>query len=409
MKKPKKVIFFFIVSYFLLFVIYSFFSYSLTDPNLIFFNNETFIKFQTFMWTTFYNNLDLLSKVYLILIILLFSHYLLILKLLKNSQLKKSTRYLLPILFCLPLIFANNALSHDVFNYIFNAKMLLIYKANPHIKTALDFADDDWLRFMHNVHTPAPYGYGWTIISIIPYISGFNKFILIYYSFRFFSLFSFILYLIIINRLRSSLKIADQSTYFALALNPLILIELVANSHNDFWMLIPALLAILLVIKKNKLYFVKIILSIILIIISVSTKFASVVLIPIITYLITANYQLLQKGKFYQIYTWLKNYWPELAAILMFLPLMTERSKFFLPWYLSWSLAFLPLCRSKLLLRFLLSFSIGSMLRYYPSLTTYSIDQNIIFRQIGISFGLSLLIFIIWETMIFLRKKRQHV
>ena len=50
-------------------------------------------------------------------------------------------------------IFAYPMFSYDIFNYLFNAKMVLIYGANPHIKTALEFAFDPMVRFMQNTHT----------------------------------------------------------------------------------------------------------------------------------------------------------------------------------------------------------------------------------------------------------------
>jgi hypothetical protein len=36
-------------------------------------------------------------------------------------------------------------------------------------------------------------------------------------------------------------------------------------------------------------------------------------------------------------------------SLALFLPLLTERSRYFLPWYLIWSLVFIPLLKSNFL------------------------------------------------------------
>src|SRR3990172_6981226 len=102
--------------------IYSVYSFSQTDPNQVFFSQSWYWQFQKFMWRLGFQE----------------------------------------------------RLSSDIYNYIFNAKMVWVYGANPHRQVALNFPDDQWLRFMHNTHTPAPYGYGWTMLSLVPSVIGQN-------------------------------------------------------------------------------------------------------------------------------------------------------------------------------------------------------------------------------------------
>src|SRR3989304_7698662 len=158
----KKIVF--ILSlYFLLLLAYGWLSYALTSPNLVLSSADWYWRYQMHMWATFYNNRPLLTYYYaglISLITLIYCALLLVLK--RQTKIPTFPTFGFYLLIISPLIFASNALSYDIFNYIFNAKMLVIYHANPHLHTALEFAFDPWVRFMHNIHTPAPYGYGWT-------------------------------------------------------------------------------------------------------------------------------------------------------------------------------------------------------------------------------------------------------
>lgn len=167
--------------YFIGIVFFSVFSYSLTDPNLVLINNSIYWRFQQFMWQTFFVNSQLQTSIFIGLFIYLFSCYLFLLKYLIKLSFKE--HILLCIIVSVPLLFSYNALSHDVFNYIFNAKMVAVYHTNPHTHVALDFPHDEWIRFMHNTHTAAPYGYVWTLISLLPFLLGSGKFILTFFSF----------------------------------------------------------------------------------------------------------------------------------------------------------------------------------------------------------------------------------
>ena len=344
-----------LISYFLLFVIFGIFSFVLTDPNLFLLKSDLFISFQTYLWKNFLPLQNFRTIFYGALIILLFINYLLILKNWQKLNLNFRTNFWkFLIIISLPLIFSYNALSYDLFNYIFNAKMVIEFGANPHIQTAINFPDEPMLRFMNNVHTPAPYGYGWTALSILPYLAGLGKFLSTFIVFKLFAFLSLLLTLLILEKF---FKKTNYSKLALLFLNPLFLIEILSSAHNDLWMLIPALLAIYLStnLQKNKLF--KIYLIIILMAISVSIKYATIVLSPFVIYLIFKN-KLGKLGKFPYIF--------DIMSLALFLPLLTERSRYFLPWYLIWSLIFVPLIKNKIFRNLLITFSLSAMLRYLP-------------------------------------------
>ncbi|MEO8581149.1 MAG: hypothetical protein ABI425_01055 [Patescibacteria group bacterium] len=279
-----------------------------------------------------------------------------------------------------PLIFSNNALSHDVFNYIFNARMVVKYQLNPHVRVAMDLLYDPWTRFMHNVHTPAPYFYGWTALSLIPYILGFGKFLITYILFRIWSELGLLLSAVLIWFLMKKQSNQNVRSFVLMLLNPLLIIELVSNSHNDGWMMWPAL-ASLYFILAWKMHRKQIVLrmtgSFSLLLFSISTKYATAVLAPIWLFVVLKNSEfadklqaLTEKLKVLSFNIF------DVSAMLLFLPLLTARSQQFNPWYLSWSLLFYPLMKNKFLKYSVLILSVSSLFRYIPWMWYGAFDYN---------------------------------
>lgn len=401
--------------------LFAIWSYGLTAPNLILFQHPSFIQFQTWMWQTFFNNRILLVRSYAALIGLIVIAYLMLSSKLSQVVSEKTTDSQLKTVFllfklslwlALPLMLAYNALSFDVFNYIFNAKIVLQYQANPHIKTALDFSFDPWVRFMHNIHTPAPYGYGWTWLSLIPYqVFAFlsqTRFSLIWLGFTVFSFLSLAISYQLLVWLRTrdpySPSVIDSKSlksWIWLLLNPLLLIEIVANSHNDLWMIIPALISFGLIIKplsksinSNQPGLIKlckrigvILTAVSLFLFSISIKYATIVLIPIWgVFLIRSIWpiglkQIVKKLKLSLLLTWFNHHWPWLASALLFLPLFTNRSQQFHPWYLIWSLVWLPLIKVKWWRQLLIILSLSSLARYLPWLLANNYTPAVLLQQ----------------------------
>lgn len=325
-----------LIGYFLLLSVYAVFSYSLTDPNLIISSWPPYWNFQTWMWQTFFNNPRLLTYSYLGIILLIQSWWLYGMwrasRTTSPASSKNRNWWLATLgLFLVPLFFSYNALSHDVFNYMFNAKMVVLFKADPHVKVALDFAYDDWTRFMHNTHTPAPYWYGWTAASLVPYTLGFGRFLTTWLSFRLFSILSLVvLFNLTWKSIQAWTKKNPNWVLIGTFFNPLMLLEIVSNSHNDLWMMVPAV-ASLVLLAGRKRSVLAVIFSAILLGLSASTKLATLVLIP--TWLLLC---------FFPKHPVLKKTWSILAILSLFTPLLTARSQQFHPWYLSWLLVWWP-------------------------------------------------------------------
>jgi hypothetical protein len=388
------------ILFFLSILFYSFFSYSLVDPNLVLSSNATYWSFQNWMWSTFFENGKLMAYTYFFLITTLFIIYFNILEKLRTNKtviknIFKNKYIFLFLIIILPLLFSYNALSHDVFNYIFNSRMIVEYGADPYVSVALDFPDDLWTRFMHNTHTPAPYGKGWTYLSLVPYLLGFGKFTLSLLSFRVWSLLSvFLLYFSLQHLSKSLLKRSLNLYELGLVFfNPLLLIETISNYHNDLWMMVPAVFGVSFLVRSmgkkgsdNKDKMRLLIISIFLLIISISIKLASLALIPIwllaigldniserFSQKLAVKFKLkseMFKNIFEKFITsfWNKfqNYIPDFAALLMLLPLFTARSQQFLPWYVLWVFVWIPFIKIKLFRNLIIIFTISSSLRYLP-------------------------------------------
>jgi hypothetical protein len=378
--------------YFLLTALYSVFTYALTDPNLVLSTWKPYWDFQQWMWGTFFNNSVLLTQVYVLLVSLLMVCWWKVVKHTATSSSRKKVLFK-AVLLCLPLLFSYNALSHDVFNYIFNAKMVMVYQENPHVSVALNHATDPWTRFMHNTHTPAPYGYGWTMFSLLPYLLGFNVFSLTWFLFRLLNLSAVPLLFVLICKIGERLRVNVTAKNLAVVfLSPLLLIEVISNSHNDLWMLIPAIASLWLISEVSaKQFSSRVILSVLLFVASISTKLATVVLLPLWlfslwrvvilnTTLLSWVPRLLQRA-FDTGWALTRSNLGLFSSILLFLPLLTERSQYFHPWYLLWSFIWIPLIQVRWWKNILLALAVSSLLRYVPWLLSGGFEGSVLVQQ----------------------------
>lgn len=415
--RQRKVVLGALFGYWMLLWLYAVWSYALIDPNLTLIAHPTFLSFLEWTKVNFLSDRQVLSTVYVIVIVLLSLLYVSIAWLVRFTTVKFTVgRVGLLImgfmLLVLPLLISYNALSHDVFNYIFNARMVLEYGANPHVQTALDFASDDWTRFMHNTHTAAPYWYGWTGLSLLPYVLGFGKFLSTWFMYKLFAAVSVVLVaaLALTTLVDSHTKQLRVAPLVLLVLNPLLLLEIVGNAHNDLWMMLPAVASTVLLLMNENRSWPKLGIAVALLFFSVSTKYATIVLGPV--WLLIVLYYVAQLTEI----TWFTQLQSKMRAvnqfasprmhqrivtavylamsISMFFLLLLPRSRWFLPWYLTWPLVFLPFMKASLVrvkanskhIRialwmwtvWLIALSSSALLRYVPWLLSgeYSAQVN---------------------------------
>lgn len=228
-----------LIFYFVILALISVYSYSLIDPNLTLFNSALWEHFRNNMVYLGYYQRNTSSYIYIVFVILLFFFHLYFIKNYKNfSPLKLALRVGLILLFSYPF------LSHDFFNYMFDAKIITVYGGNPYITKALDFPADPWLRFMQWTHRTYPYGPIFLPLTLIPSFLALGKFLL---NFIFFKLFFFGFYLLGVYFLN---KMNNKWAFF-FATNPLVIVEGLINAHNDLIALSLAIGGIYYLQKKN--------------------------------------------------------------------------------------------------------------------------------------------------------------
>jgi len=89
-------------------------------------------------------------------------------------------------------------------------------------------------------------------------------------------------------------------------------------------------------------------------------------------------------------------YWADISAVLLFLPLLTERSQQFHPWYLIWSLAFVPFMQKTWLKVWILAFSLSSMFRYVPFLYYGEYTPRELQQELLITWAGGIGVFVVW-------------
>ena len=210
-----------VIAYGITLALFALYSYSLLDLNLTLLNFDLWTQFRNVMIQFGYFQRLNSTFVFVALICLVSGFHLYLLK-----NYKKYSALHLSLIIAVILLFAYPFLSHDLFNYMFDAKILTFYHQNPYLHSALDFPSAPEIRFMHWVHRTYPYGPTFLPMTLIPSLLGLGKFSLSLITFKvFFSIF----YLLAVRALN---KMSSEWAMF-FATHPLVIIEGLMNNHND--------------------------------------------------------------------------------------------------------------------------------------------------------------------------------
>lgn len=252
-------------------------SYTQVDLNLTLLNWPPYLRIQDALIQLGYFNRPLNGWLLVLLFSGLFAGYLTIIKLSYNKVIAVEDLKKIALICSSILLFSYSAFSHDIFNYIFDARIITLYGQNPYEHKALDYPNDDWIRFMHWTHRTYPYGPAWLAITIVPSILGFAKLLPTYLLFKLMFVLSYHI------MLRYSLKILDlrkeSSTVKAvsfslLAFNPLILIDGLVSSRIDLVMSATAVISLYYYLLKSPM-------SLFWAILSGGIKFATLGFVPV--------------------------------------------------------------------------------------------------------------------------------
>ncbi len=300
-------------------------SYTQVDLNLTLLNWKPYLDIQKQLTALGYFNRGTNGFIFSVIFVGLLSSYLALIKAAHTRWISLSQLKKLAVVTSVILLFSYTVFSHDLFNYIFDARILTLYHQNPYQHRALDYPADDWIRFMQWTHRPYPYGPIWLIMTSIPVIFGFAKLLPTYLLFKvmFVVMYNLLLvYMVKILELRKTKASLIPVCFALLAFNPLILIDGLVSSRIDIVMAALAMIALYYHLNAETAK------SYLWLLVSALTKFATFGFFP----LCIIGYSRLKEKDFF--------------LYLFYLALLTAPLQMLLrgvqPWYFILPLSFLP-------------------------------------------------------------------
>ncbi len=372
-----------IVLYILVIASLFLYSYTQIDLNLHLSRLYYWQNIQNFFQHIGYFQRPLSTYLYIGITTLLFIFYLLFLRAVNKKYISRNQVWFLVIATTVILSFAYNAFSYDLFNYIFDAKIITFYHQSPYAHKALDFPYDHMLSFMHWTHRLYPYGPAWLVLTVPLSFLGLNFFTPTLFLFKFLASISFLGTTFFIGKILKKIYPEDELFGIAFfALNPLIIIESLVSAHNDIVMMFFAIFSFYLFIRN------KYVISLLLLIISIGIKFATAVMIPIFAFLFFLKKEV----------NWLIIFLSIVLMMVLTIILASIRTNF-QPWYLLYPLPFCALISKKYyifipsviislfgLMQYVPFLYLGNWDKPVPSLLFYSMIVGIILSIVGVLF-----------------------
>jgi hypothetical protein len=286
------------------------------------------------------------------------------------------------------LVFSYNAFSYDIFNYMFDAKIVTHYHANPYIHKALDYPGDPMLGFMHWTNRTYPYGPVWLVLTVPLSFIGMQFFLPTFFLFKFLMAASYLGSSYFIGKILH--KIKPEKELFGLVffgLNPLVLIESLVSAHIDIVMMFFSLAAFWFLIEK------KYIRSYFSLLVSIGIKFLTGILLPVVVWMHVLRYKK-KKGK------WELLFGVSLVLLLLGVIVESKDSGNFQPWYLLAPVSFAVFLSYKYYVFIpAVTVSILSLLLYVPYLYLGNWNPpvpQILADIMYVSYGLSFVFIGVW-------------
>lgn len=252
-------------------------------PSIVYLiNHQTVDNFESYYTYTLKGyrgeTIGILEGIIVISLLLIFSIlYFLLIK--KEKEIFKNHRQTILFITIVSLLFTLTLpfLSSDIYYYIGDSWITAKYGENPYYTTVKDLQDNgindeilDNTGYWEN--TTSVYGPLWNSIAKVLVSLSFGNVTIALFIFKFASL--------LIHVLNSYLiyKITKSKKYMLLyGLNPLVLIELLSNVHNDLYLILFILLALYFMIRKKSICFTVLFLGL-----SVAIKYSTVLIVPFV-------------------------------------------------------------------------------------------------------------------------------
>lgn len=261
------------------------------------------------------------TALYSFILFLLTIYYFLFLWLVKKNKLSIGQFWRIVIPASIILLFAYNAFSYDLFNYMFDARIFTYHHLDPYQYKALDFPKDSWINFMRWTHRTYPYGPVWLGLTVPLSFIGMQFFLPTLFLFKALMVGSFLgtVYFIgkILEKVSSENKMFDMAFF---AFNPLVIIESLVSGHHDIVMMFFAVFSLFLLLEKRYIF------AFILLFLSIGIKFATIFLLPVfaLIFLFQIRRKKIDWEKFFQL----------TSALMIIAVIVASIRTNFQPWYL---------------------------------------------------------------------------
>ncbi len=303
--------------YFFSLIILAVFSYGFIDPHLS----------RVFPYVV-YDYRQTATILFFALLLVLFSFYL--------YFLKHHPKTWVIIAAAVILVFSYPALTYDLFNYITTAKVAFTHGENPYVVMPVEIPNEPNLAFTRAANKFALYGPVWLLFTAIPHFMGAGNVWLTIIAFKLMNAVVYLGFSYFIWRMTKNL-----TNVIFFALNPLVLIEVLMNGHNDIYMMVLALLGIWLWQRGKKIH------GLIALVASWFIKGATLPLIFVMN----------------KSLVW--SYWILAAVFFILAPIREE----LYPWYAVWlvtTASLLPLKSHRFIFWFTIVLSFALELRHLP-------------------------------------------
>ncbi len=297
------------------------------------------------------------TDLYIVILLLLFSFFFFFQKLVKQNKITQKKLWIGIIVTVIVLGFSYNAFSYDIFNYIFDAKLVTHYQVDPYRYRALDFPKDPMLPFMRWIHRTYPYGPVWLAVTVPLSYLGMNYFLLTFFLFKTLMAVSYLGSVYFISKIAKKMGNASLFPIVFFALNPLVIIESLVSAHNDIVMMCFALAACYFLLTKKYFF------ALLFLLLSIGVKFATIFLIPAFLLYLLFEYKKkpIRPENFFLLATF---------GMIIAIVLASVRTNF-QPWYLLYAFPFAAPVSHKYFVRIpVIIFSFFALLEYVPYLYT---------------------------------------
>lgn len=369
-----------VLSAFLLFL----YSFTQVDLSLTLSQAGIFQNIQkSFQYIGWFNR-PLSTYIYIGLIIWLFTLFSFSLSIFKKNKIGSKKMWMTIIFASLILVPSYNAFSYDLFNYIFDARIVTHYRLNPYEFKPLDFPEDPMLSFMRSTHRVYPYGPSWLVLTAPLTFAANEVFALSLLLFKSLNAVCFLCSAYLIGRIAKRVNLTNPNLAVAFfALNPLVIIESLVSSHNETVMMFFALFAFSLMFENKK------ILSGLALLLSIGIKYATAVFIPI--YALKLIFKKIDNKKLIKYSFYLSI----LAVIVTSLASGQNKGPEFQPWYLLLAAPFIALFENRFVRGVFGSICLFSLFSYVPFLYSGEWPENIVMlKNTLLIFGLVLGVFV---------------